>query len=133
MTPRRKQPLAAVLGSLETEVMNVVWSRGEVTVRAVQEVLDDSRPVAYTTVMTTMGRLADKGLLRRVEGRRAHRYSALLSKDQYARTAVKSVVDWLVGQFQEPAVAYLVDRLEDEHLLDSLKEAMEQRRAADEA
>lgn len=135
MTPRRKQPLAAVLGPLETEVMNVVWSRGEVTVRAVQEVLDDTHPVAYTTVMTTMGRLADKGLLRRVGGQRAHRYSALLSKDQYARTAVKSVVDWLVGQFQEPAVAYLVDRLEDEdeHLLDTLKEAIEQRRAADEA
>jgi len=115
--------------------MNVVWSRGEVTVRAVQEVLDDDRPVAYTTVMTTMGRLADKGLLRRVEGQPAHLYSALLSKAQYERTAVKSVVDWLVGQFQEPAVAYLVDRLEDEdeHLLDSLREAIDQRRAADEA
>jgi predicted transcriptional regulator len=134
MTPRRSQPLAAVLGPLETEVMNVVWSRGEVTVREVQECLDDIRPVAYTTVMTTMGRLAKKGLLRCVEGQLAYRYSALLSKEQYARTTVKSVVDWLVGQFQEPAVAYLVDRLEDEdeHLLDSLREAIEQRRAADE-
>jgi predicted transcriptional regulator len=135
MTPGRRQPLAAVLGPLETEVMNVVWRRGEVTVRDVKECLSDIRPVAYTTVMTTMGRLANKGLLCRNERYPAHRYSALVSKDQYARTAVKCVIDWLVGQFEEPAVAYLVDRLEDEdeHLLDNLREAIEQRRAAGKA
>jgi BlaI family transcriptional regulator, penicillinase repressor len=130
MTPRRREPLSEVLGPLEAEVMEVVWDEGEVTVRDVHERLSQRRPVAYTTVMTTLGRLADKGLLRRIEAQPAHRYSPLLSREQYASTTVKSVLDWLVGQFGDPAVAYFVDRLEDEdeRLLDSLRDAIEQRR-----
>jgi predicted transcriptional regulator len=130
---RRQTPLAAVLGPLETEVMEAVWDGGEVTVRDVQRVLTRQRPVAYTTVMTTMGRLADKGFLRRIEVQPAHRYSALLSRDQYAQTTVSSILDWLVGQFGDPAVAYFVDRLEKEDaaLLNTLREAIESRKRAD--
>jgi predicted transcriptional regulator len=130
---RRQAPLAAVLGPLETEVMEAVWDGNDVTVRDVQRVLTRQRPVAYTTVMTTMGRLADKGFLRRVEVQPAHRYTALLSRDQYAHTTVSSILDWLVGQFGDPAVAYFVDRLEKEDaaLLESLREAIERRKAAD--
>jgi predicted transcriptional regulator len=131
MTPRKKEPLAAVLGPLETEVMEAVWQRGEVTVRDVHEIVSTKRPVAYTTVMTTLGRLADKGFLRRIEDQPAHIYSPLVTHEQYARTTVKSVLDWLVGQFRDPAVAYFLDRLErdDERLLETLQEAIEQRRA----
>jgi predicted transcriptional regulator len=130
MTSRRKHSLAEVLGPLEAEVMDVAWRLGEVTVRDVHESLNQNRPVAYTTVMTTMGRLADKGLLRRVEDQRAHRFSPLLSREQYANTTVKSVVDWLVSQFRDPAVAYFLDRVEeeDERLIQALKEAIDQRR-----
>jgi predicted transcriptional regulator len=129
---RRHTPLAAVLGPLETEVMEAVWDGGEVTVRDVQSVLTTQRPVAYTTVMTTMGRLADKGFLQRVEVQPAHRYSALLSRDEYAETTVSSILDWLVGQFGDPAVAYFVDRIEKEDaaLLNTLREAIESRKAA---
>jgi predicted transcriptional regulator len=113
--------------------MEAVWDGGEVTVRDVQRVLARQRPVAYTTVMTTMGRLADKGFLRRIEIQPAHRYSALLSRDQYAQTTVSSILDWLVGQFGDPAVAYFVDRLEKEDaaLLNTLREAIESRKRAD--
>ena len=57
MAPRRRHTLAEVLGPLEAEVMDVAWDLGEVTVRDVHEALNESRAVAYTTVMTTMGRL----------------------------------------------------------------------------
>ena len=130
MTPRRRHTLAEVLGPLEAEVMEVTWDRGEVTVRDVHEALNESRSVAYTTVMTTMGRLADKGLLRRVEDQRAHRFTPLLTREQYADSTVKSVVDWLVSQFRDPAVAYFLDRVEeeDEKVVEALKEAIDQRR-----
>lgn len=130
LAPRRRHTLAEVLGPLEAEVMEVTWDRGEVTVRDVHEALNESRSVAYTTVMTTMGRLADKGLLRRVEDQRAHRFTPLLSREQYADSTVKSVVDWLVSQFRDPAVAYFLDRVEeeDEEVVEALKEAIEQRR-----
>ena len=132
MTPkRRQQPLSAVLGPLEAEVMEAVWRGGEVTVRDVQQELASRRSIAYTTVMTTMGRLAEKGFLRRVESQPAHRYTAMLSREQYADSAVKSVLDWLVSTFGEPAVAYFVDRVErqDEALIASLREAIAQREA----
>ena len=129
MAPTRRQPLAQVLGPLESEVMSVVWDQKEVTVRDVHGALNRERPVAYTTVMTTMGRLTDKGLLRRVEEQPAHRYFARVSREQYARSTVKSVVDWLVNQFRDPAVAYFIDRVEkeDRRVIESLRQAIEQR------
>ena len=132
MTPKRRQPFAALLGPLEAEVMEAVWVRGEVTVRDVDFALNESRQVAYTTVMTTMGRLAEKGFLHRVETQPAHRYSALVTRDEYASNAVKSVLDWLLGQFGEPAVAYFVDRVgrKDERLIESLREAIVRREVA---
>lgn len=127
---RRRNSLSEVLGPLEAEVMEVVWERGEVTVRDVHRDLRTRRNIAYTTVMTTLGRLADKGLLERVESHPAHRFRPLVSREQYARSTVKSVVDWLVTHFPEPAVAYLLDRVgeEDEEALDRLRALIEERR-----
>ncbi len=133
MAPRRKHTLAEVLGPLEAEVMEVVWDCGEVTVRDVHKALRINRKIAYTTVMTTLGRLTDKGLLQRVEGQPAHHYSPLVSREQYAKSTVKSVVDWLVSHFPDPAMAYFVDKVgeEDEEVIDRLKVAIEERKAKD--
>ena len=131
MAARRKHSLADVLGPLESEIMDVVWSQDEVTVRDVHRSLAGVRPIAYTTVMTTLGRLADKGLLNRIEDQPAHRYSARVSREQYARSTVKSVVDWLIGHFPDPAVAYFLDRVEkgDEEVIDRLRDAIDERRS----
>ena len=127
---RRKHSLSDVLGPLEAEIMDAVWDAGEVTVRDVHNTLNAGHPIAYTTVMTTLGRLTDKGLLRRIEDQPAHRYSAVVSRDQYASSTVKSVVDWLLGHFPDPAVAYFIDRVEDEddEVIDRLRAAIEERR-----
>ncbi len=131
MTARRRQPLADVLGPLEAEVMEIVWDRRDATVRDVHRALADRRPIAYTTVMTTMGRLTDKGILRRVEDQPAHHYFPLVTREQYANYTVKSVVDWLVNHFRDPAVAYFIDRVEEEDqaVIESLREAIQQREA----
>lgn len=130
MAARRKHSLSEVLGPLEAEIMDVVWDSGEVTVRDVHQNLSANRTIAYTTVMTTLGRLADKGLLRRIEDQPAHHYTAVVSRDQYARSTVKSVVDWLLGHFPDPAVAYFIDRVEkeDEEVVDRLRQAIDERR-----
>jgi predicted transcriptional regulator len=130
MTARRKHSLADLLGPLESEVMDIVWDRGDVTVRDVHEALQAEHPIAYTTVMTTLGRLADKGLLKRADDQPAHHYSVLITREQYARSTVKSVVDWLVSHFPDPAVAYFVDRVEeeDEQVIMRLRAAIDQRK-----
>jgi predicted transcriptional regulator len=127
---RRKHSLSEVLGPLEAEIMDVVWDNGEVTVRDVHNTLNSNHPIAYTTVMTTLGRLTDKGLLQRIEDQPAHRYSAIVTRDQYADSTVKSVVDWLMGHFPDPAVAYFIDRVEeeDDQVIDRLRQAIDERR-----
>lgn len=129
MTARRRQPLADVLGPLEAEVMEIVWDLRDATVREVHQALAGRRPIAYTTVMTTMGRLTEKGILRRVEEQPAHHYFPIVTREQYASSTVKSVVDWLVNHFRDPAVAYFIDRVEEEDhaVIESLRDAIEQR------
>ena len=58
------------------------------------------------------------------------RVVALLSREQYANSTVKNVVDWLVNHFRDPAVAYFIDRVEEEDsdVIESLREAIEQRK-----
>jgi predicted transcriptional regulator len=111
---KRKAELQGLLGPLETEVMETVWELGETTVREVHAALAERRDLAYTTIMTTMARLASKGLLHRDTTGLAHRYRATVSRDAYAKSTVTSVVDWLVDSFPEPAMAYFVDVLDDE-------------------
>ena len=60
----------------ELEILTVLWSRGPSTVRDVHEITAKSRPTQYTTVLKLMQIMAEKGLLRRDEERRAHVYEA---------------------------------------------------------
>jgi predicted transcriptional regulator len=64
--------------------------------------------------MTTMARLASKGLLTRDTTGLAHRYRATVSREDYARSTVTSVVDWLVDRFPEPAMSYFAKVVEDD-------------------
>lgn len=78
------------LGHLEESVMEVLWTRGESSVRDVTHKLN--RPLAYTTVMTTLDRLFKKGLLARKKSDRAFLYSPRLSRSEYDRARADSLV-----------------------------------------
>ncbi len=131
MAQRRTQ-LDGVLGPLETDVMEAVWNSGDTTVRDVHASLSRRRDIAYTTVMTTMGRLASKGLLIRDTSGLAHRYRASVSREEYADSTVHSVVDWLVNSFPEPAISYFVDVVnegDDPTVLNALRTKIDELRA----
>lgn len=127
---RRNDPIGSLLGPLEQDVMDVVWQLGDTTVRDVHRQLASERSIAYTTVMTTMTRLATKGLLLRDTEGLAHRYRPAVSREHYGRSTVEGVMSWLLDRFPEPAVAYLADVAEyavEESLAD-LREAAARRR-----
>lgn len=131
MMAKRRSQLQGLLGPLETDVMETVWHLGDTTVRDVHEALSARRDLAYTTVMTTMARLASKGLLTRDTSGLAHRYHATITRDEYARSTVTSVVDWLVDRFPEPAMSYFMQVVEDESgdaSTDELRHRIEQLR-----
>lgn len=119
---KRRTQLQGLLGPLETDVMEMVWKLGDTTVREVHEALSTRRDLAYTTIMTTMARLASKGLLARDTSGLAHRYTATVSREEYARSTVTSVVDWLVDRFPEPAMSYFLQVVEDEATADTADE-----------
>lgn len=98
--------LSKVLGRLEAEVMHVMWADGKpLDVRTVLGRLNEDRdaPLAYTTVMTVMARLAEKGILRRQLNGRGYVYEAALP--DAAAIAVRSVM----RDFGEAAMAQFVD------------------------
>lgn len=105
--PERRGP-GRLLGPLESQVMDVVWAaEGPMTVRQALERINDGRdPVlAYTTVMTVMSRLVEKGALsRRPEGR-GYAYEAV------ARDPAAMAVRNVMRQFGDEAVAHFVDEL----------------------
>lgn len=94
------------LGPLEAEVMKLIWKAGTpVTVRDLLEQLNRGRDrsLAYTTAMTVMTRLVDKGALERRRAGRGYLYEAAVSDT--AGLAVRQVL----RQFGDAAVAHFVD------------------------
>jgi predicted transcriptional regulator len=128
---RRNDPIETLLGPLEQDVMDVVWRLGDTTVRDVHGELASQRTIAYTTVMTTMSRLAAKGLLVRDTEGLAHRYRPAVSRERYARSTVEDVLTWLLDRYPEPAAAYLADVVDevDGVTLTGLRDAVQRRRA----
>ena len=80
------------LTACEAEVMNVVWSKSSVTVQDVVDAIP--RELAYTTVMTTMKILEDKGFIERGKKRgRAYSYRALVSYESASSTTVNEMAN----------------------------------------
>jgi predicted transcriptional regulator len=91
---------------LETQVMAAIWDAGRpVSVREIVDVLNGQRPtpLAYTTVMTVMNRLAAKGVLARHGERRSYVYEATAA--DAAGIAVRDVIT----TYGDAAVAHFVD------------------------
>jgi len=110
--PKEEQPTTG-----ELEVLKVLWDRGPSTVRDVMEVLNAERPRAYTSVMSLMNVMADKGLLVREPQGRAFVYRP---KVERKRTLRRMVGD-LVGRAFEGSAHELVA-----HLLDQTKPTAEE-------
>lgn len=102
-----------LLGPLEQKVMDVLWQRGQGTVREVLDHLSGERRPAYTTLMTVMVRLHDKGLLRRTLKGNTYVYEPALSKEGFLEEASRKAVREVLDRFGDLAVAHF---LEEAHL-----------------
>jgi len=121
----------SMLGPLEIQVMKVIWSCGESSVRDVVEKLDSR--LAYTTVMTTLDRLFKKGLLDRYKSERAFVYTARVSSQEWERRRAGDLVaGFLAGPqpARELLLSSLVDAVgqHDAMLLDALEEKIRNKR-----
>ena len=103
--------IKSVLGPLEQEVMTCLWEKEVASVREVHACLNKSRKIAYTTVMTVMNRLVEKGLLTRSKQGRTYWYSPNKTKRQSLRTTVDIMIHSLMNQYGSEAVTAFTDEL----------------------
>ena len=89
--------------------MKVVWERESVTVRDVYEVLLKRRKVAYTTVMTMMKILEQKGHLKKSQDERAFLYRPARPKRQVIRDMVQEFLNRVFNGSAEPLLVHLVE------------------------
>lgn len=107
-------PIARYLGELQAEVMATFWGRESATVR---EALDEinarrKKKLAYTTVLTLVSRLWRRGLLKRDAEGRGFRYRAVGSREELLGELSDELIDRLLDDFGDIAVARLGDRLD---------------------
>jgi predicted transcriptional regulator len=95
------------LAPLELECLSVLWPLGECTVRDIHRALAASRPRAYTTVMTIMDRLEQKGIVARRKVGRAFHYQATLSAEEARLKAVEKIVEGFFDGSPEALAAHL--------------------------
>jgi predicted transcriptional regulator len=91
----------------ELAIMKVVWQKDEATVRDVYEALRESRPVAYTTVMTMMRILQEKGYLTRVTHDKAHVYRPAKPRQQVIGGMVRDFLDRVFDGASDPLLVHL--------------------------
>lgn len=105
--------LRKFLGDLECEIMELVWKKANptVTVREIYDILRRERQIAYTTVMTTMVRLAEKGLLRIVDkAGLANCYVPQESREEFIRNTVAHILEIFTKEFPQESKAFFADQ-----------------------
>lgn len=126
----KKKKDAQQLGDLEANVMSVVWEKGEATVQDVKDALEPGRTLAYTTIMTVMSRLTEKGLLERHKVGRAYVYAPADSQEKVAGSLLRSLVRRLYDGASMAAIAHLMESEEavDEAELERLESLIQAKR-----
>ena len=95
---------------LELLCLRALWSLGEGNVKAVQQLVAASRPLAYTTIMTVLDRLVRKGMLARRKVGRSFAYVPQATLDAARRAAVREILDGYFDGSEEELRLFLQKR-----------------------
>ncbi len=101
-------PFTAI-GSLEADILAIIWELERVTVRDVYETLREQRRIAYTTVMTVINNLVKKKLLRQDRSGMAYVYTPAIPGNEVATSILDSVVQVLFRGRSNLALSHLLD------------------------
>lgn len=119
--------LSTVLGSLEAEIMEAVWERGEISVRDVCGSLSGKKEYSFNTIMTVMNRLVVKRLLSKHQMGGTFAYKATVGRDEFSREVSRSVATALIAGGSLFQAAAFVEALKESSAEDlrKLKEIIE--------
>ena len=111
----------------ELEILNILWDRGESTVREVHEILERSKDAGYTTTLKLMQIMHDKGLLKRDESSKSHIYKANVSQEKMQGQLVKGMIDTMFnGSASQLVMQALGNHKANAKELQEIKDYLEQ-------
>lgn len=111
------------LSKLEFRIMEELWSKGELSIREIQEAFSEKRRPAYTTIQTTVYRMEAKNVVRRVKKiGNFHIFAAVISRDAAQRRLIDELLAMFGGRSQ-PVMAHLIES--GKLSLDDVREAEE--------
>lgn len=123
--PARKQPT-----QLELEILKILWDRGASTVREVRDALEETRDLAYTSVMTIMSIMHKKRYVQRRKKGNSYVYRPALKRDTATSTMVGDLVDRLFEGSATAAMLHLLETSDvDEKELQQLRALIDEKEA----
>ncbi|NNJ11503.1 hypothetical protein EKD04_014290 [Chloroflexales bacterium ZM16-3] len=106
--------LSKLFGSLESDIMDLVWQHEEATARDVFESLrDQGQRLSYGAVKTVLDRLVQKDVLQRHMENNQYLYRAPLSREEFTTSAVREIISSLVDSFGAPVYAQFFDQMQE--------------------
>lgn len=97
------------LSKLEFQIMEALWSRGDLSIREIQETFPAKRVPAYTTIQTTVYRMEAKEIVRRVKKvGNFHVFAAAISRESAQRRLIDDLLGFFGGNSQ-PVMAHLIE------------------------
>jgi BlaI family transcriptional regulator, penicillinase repressor len=118
-----------ILTRQELQIMKVIWDRGVATVRDVCDTMSQKKAIAYTTILTLMGILEDKGALAHSRSGRAYIYKPILTRRQATTNQVRDVLArFFDGRAEELIENILENEIREPGQRGSLRDLLEAKR-----
>ncbi len=120
--------LSRFFGPLEAKIMELLWNADELSIKDVQQRLEQDKPVNFNTVMTVMNRLVEKGILKKRLQGRLSLFQPVQSKDCFIEEQSKKITENLLDEFGGVVITHMLDALKDvdKNLLDQLEHKIQQ-------
>jgi predicted transcriptional regulator len=104
--------LSKLFGSLESDIIELIWQHGSASARDIFEALrDQGQRLSYGAVKTVLDRLAKKQVLLREMADGQYTYRALLGREEFANSAVREIIGSLLDSFGAPVYAQFIDQM----------------------
>jgi BlaI family penicillinase repressor len=111
----------------ELEILQVIWKKGQCTVRDVHEELAKNKDAGYTTTLKLMQIMHDKGLVERDTTAKTHLYKALITREQAQQTALDKIISTVFkGSTSDLVIQALGHHRASKDEIDAIKDYLKQ-------
>lgn len=111
----------------ELEILQIIWEKGQCTVRDVHEVLEKTKDAGYTTTLKLMQIMHDKGLVERDTSAKTHLYKAVITREEAQHTAVNKILSTVFnGSSSQLIMQVLSNQQSSKEELDMIKDYLNQ-------